>query len=217
MKSRARWLRFTRRCATTCTLFTAGRVRANDQPIYTPPRGGAARADDLFIRWNPWSGVDRVTISVWSKTTQQRFCCDGEFDGKKGALESSELQKALIPLQDRNPNDRQLFLNVSASLLRDFTVQFTLLSGIEERQLEIDLAAWENKDPLLRHLGRAHVFSTYRLFTQAAEESESALALEPDSPYLLVVSIEAERQTGNSKPLDDLKRRLTMAQKKAIR
>lgn len=187
---------------------------SSGQPIYSPPSGGAARASDLLVRWNPWPGIDQVTISVWSKTTQQKFCCDGTFDGKKGSLESPELRKALMPLRERNTDDRKLVLNISASLLRDFLIDFSLLSATEETQLDGELTTWDSKNSLLRHLGRAHVFSNYGLFTQAAEESEATLALESDSPYLLVLTIEAEYRTGNAAPVDELKRRLAAAQRK---
>jgi hypothetical protein len=184
------------------------------QPIFSPPSDGAARASDLVVRWDPWPGVDQLTISVWPNATRQKFCCDGTFDGKKGSLESPELRKALMPLRDRNADDRELVLNISGSLLRDFLVAFSVLSATEETQLNGELATWESKNALLRHLGRAHIFSNYRLFTQAAEESEAALALAPESPYLLVLSIEAEHRTGNAAPLEELKRRLAAAQKK---
>jgi hypothetical protein len=184
------------------------------QPIYSPPSGGAARASELLIRWEPWPGIDQITISVWSQTTQQKFCCDGAFDGKKGSLESPELRKALMPLRDRNSDDRKLVLNIRASPLRDFLVTFSVLSATEETQLDGELTPWESKSALLHHLGRAHVFSNYRLFAQAAEESEAALALAPESPYLLVLSIEAEHRSGNAAPIEALKRRLATAQSK---
>jgi hypothetical protein len=183
------------------------------QPIYSPPSGGAALAGDLIIRWDPWPGIDQITISVWSKATRQKFCCAGTFDGKTGSLESPELRRELMPLRERNADERELVLNISASLLRDFVVEFRLLSATEETRLDGELTAWEGKNALLRHLGRAHVFSTFLLFTQAAEESEAALTLAPDSPYLLALSIDAERRTGNLTSFEKLMRRLAAVQK----
>jgi hypothetical protein len=187
----------------------------SSEPIYSPPSGGAARASDFLVRWNPWPGIDRVTISVWPKTTQQRFCCDGSFDGKKGSLESPELRRALMPIRDGTPDARRLILNIRSSFLRDFLVEFSLLSATEEAQLDRDLSHWDSKNALLYHLGRAHVFSNYQLFAQAAEESEAALELAPESPYLLALAIEAEHRTGNAAPLEELNHRLEAAQRKA--
>jgi hypothetical protein len=189
-------------------------TRNGDQPIYSPPSGGTARASGFLVRWNPWPGINQITISVWSKITEQKICCDGNFDGTNGSFASPELRKALMPLRDRSAEDRKMVLNIKGSMLRDFLVNFSLLSATEEAQLDRELATWKSKDALLRYLGRAHVFSNYRLFTQAAEESEAALAIEPKSPYLLGLAIEAEHRTGNAAPLNELKRRLAAAQSK---
>jgi hypothetical protein len=198
--------------------FDSAMTRGSDgQPIYSPPSGGAVRASDLVVRWNPWPGIDQVTISIWPEATQQKFCCDGTFDGKQGSLELAELRKLLMRLRERNPDDRKVVLNISASALRDYLVKFSVLSATEETQLDAELATWENKNGLFRHLGRAYAFSNYRLFTQAAEESEAALALAPESPYLLLSSIEAEHRTGNAAPLKDLEHRLEATKKKASR
>lgn len=184
------------------------------EPIYSPPSGGAARASDLVVRWNPWPGIDRVTISVRSKATQEKFCCDGSFDGKKGSLESPELRKALIPLRNGTPDARRLLLNIRSSVLRDFLIEFSLLSATEEAELDRDLTHWDGKNALLYHLGRAHAFSNYQLFARAAEESEAGLALAPESPYLLALAIAAEHRTGNLSPLEELNHRLEVAQGK---
>ncbi len=189
-------------------------TRDSGQPIYSPPAGGTARASDFVVRWNPWPGIDQITISVWANIAEQKICCDGTFDGTNGSFASPELRKALMPLRDRSADDRKIVLNIKGSMLRDFLVNSSLLSATEEAQLDRELGTWESKDALLRYLGRAHVFSSYRLFTQAAEESAAALALQPNSPYLLGLAIEMEHRTGNAAPLDQLKRRLAAAQSK---
>jgi Tfp pilus assembly protein PilF len=135
-------------------------------------------------------------------------------DGKSGHFESPSLRAALIALRQANPEDRELLLNVRSSVSRDFMVEFSVLSAAEEDELDGALRTWQDKDALLLHLGRAHVFSYYRLFTQAAEESEAALALAPASPYLLALAMEAERGTGNSKQLEGLERRLAALPRK---
>lgn len=186
----------------------AGTRQGSEQPIYSPPSGGAARAEDFAIRWNPWPGVANITISVWSKRTREKLCCDGTFDGTTGSLELPDLREVLAKLRNRDAEDRKFMVNITGSALRDFVVVFSLLSAAEEVQLESELAAWDGKGELLRHLGRAHVFSNYQLFTEAAKESQVALALAPNSPYLLAESINTEAATGDAVRVAELERRL---------
>jgi hypothetical protein len=186
----------------------AGTRAGDEQPIYSPPSGGAARAGDFAIRWNPWPGVRNVTVSVWLKGSRDKLCCDGTLDGTTGSLERPDLCEALAKLRDREPEDRKFVVNITGSPLNDFGVVFSLLSAVEEVQLENELAAWDGRGELLRHLGRAHVFSNYKLFTEAAQESQAALALAPTSPYLLAESINAEDATENAVRVAELKRRL---------
>jgi hypothetical protein len=63
----------------------------------------------------------------------------------------------------------------------------------------------------MRHLGRASIFSRYRVFPQAAEEYEAALNVAPNSQHLLERASLAHRLTGNSNREEELNRRLPVA------
>jgi hypothetical protein len=60
-----------------------------------------------------------------------------------------------------------------------------------------ELLCCEGKDELVRHLGRASVFSSFDLFTEAAAEYEAALKKAPGSALLLEPALAAELRIGN--------------------
>jgi hypothetical protein len=77
----------------------------------------------------------------------------------------------------------------------------------DERSLKQVLAFWQKDSGMMSyHLGRASVFSRYRLFTQVAEEYEAALRTAPGSRHLLKRTILAHCETGNFTRAMELKK-----------
>lgn len=85
---------------------------------------------------------------------------------------------------------------------------FTLLPISEENSLNQELRFWgSDHGSLINHLGRAAVFSNYRMFSHVADEYEQALTLAPMSRDLLLRTIEAQILIGNVPRAKQLERR----------
>ncbi len=98
---------------------------------------------------------------------------------------------------------------------QEYSVSFTVLTPPNTKKLVQDLAKWDSKDALVRHLGRGSVFSNYALYYEAAEESELALKESPKSALLLQLTANAERRTGNAARAAELERELSQVTAKA--
>jgi len=190
-----------------------GAARFSAIPIFSPSVGGAERVRDIVLRWQPTPGMDRVTVNIWSVSTGKKICCDGEYDGRKGVLDLAELRTALSPLREGDEKVRELVLEVRASPLRVARAEFEILSTTQEHELDVQLEEWQRKDKLLTHIGRAHVLLNYRLYSEAEQEWDAALAQEPRSPYLLSPALYAAQLAGNTSRAEELAARLKSSSK----
>src|SRR5205823_10326408 len=103
-----------------------------------------------------------------------------------------------------------LLLDLTDDNGTETVVRFTLLPSRSEVPLDRELRAWdaEPEDSIMRYLGRAYTYRKFGMYSEAANECETALKLAPESRYLLVAVIEAERDTGNTARERELRKRL---------
>jgi hypothetical protein len=192
-------------------LHEYGRVggieRGDSSQVFAPSDHSVVTPGRFIIRWapSPSGCVLSLTIRdvgagvVWREENVR---------GALGSLESASARRRLTTYRDLARQGTLIFtLNDTCGGAHQVT--FTLLSAEKERLLEQDIALWDKEDgALARRLGRAAVFSQYRLYPQAADEYEAALMTEPHSRDLLTRTILAHRRTGNLTRAEDLERRL---------
>ena len=84
-------------------------------------------------------------------------------------------------------------------------VKYFVLSRDAEKQIETALAVWDSEpSALMRHIGRASVFSGALLFEAAGEEYEAALGRAPESKDLRRAAIEEYKRAGDDKRANSL-------------
>ena len=164
--------------------------------FYSPPPDGTVDPLHLILLWEPhkWSG--NATISVKPEHSDESLCCEGSFSASSGSLDSVELRAAITKYRDRGARDL-LELSMRVASGQEYKASFAVLTLPDERKLQKELGEWDGKDELVRHLGRASVFSSFDLFTEAAAEYEAALKKAPGSALLLEPALAAELRTGN--------------------
>ncbi len=136
-----------------------------------------------------------------------------QYSEKGAARFSAKLRTALSPLREGDEKVRELVLEVRASPLRVARAEFEILSTTQEHELDVQLEEWQRKDKLLTHIGRAHVLLNYRLYSEAEQEWDAALAQEPRSPYLLSQALYAAQLAGNTSRAEELAARLKSSSK----
>ena len=129
------------------------------------------------------------------KITTCRFQ-SGHFEASSASFDSQELRDALANYRDRN-GFAPLVLRLSDTEGHEYHVSFSVLTPPNQKRLAQELAEWDAKDGLVRHLGRASVYFDFGLYSEAAAESELALKESPKSSLLLQLTANAERRTGN--------------------
>jgi hypothetical protein len=182
--------------------------------FYSPPSQGAIEPEHFVVRWNPPPGAGELTLSVAPENGGKDLCGSLSFAGSTKSVDSSELRDALAQYRDHGALD-PLVMRLRDAEGQAYSVSFTVLTPPNAKKLTQDLAKWDSKDALVRHLGRGSVYSTYALYFEAAEESELALKESPKSALLLQLAANAERRTGNSARAAELERELSQVTAKA--
>ncbi len=187
---------------------TGGRPMGVLSPFFSPSPAGAVRPSTLVLRWVPSRQLSSFSVSILDPS-HQRLWGKKIANGAAGHLDSPELKQILAKYRD----DREkgtLILEVEDKNRIGSQARFSLLSAQDEKALDQELAEWnQESDVFMRHLGRAQAFFVRNMFTEVAEEFEAALAETPYSRDLLVKTIQAHRDTGNTAREDTLKRRLS--------
>lgn len=186
-----------------------GRSRGVRRPVYSPAAygNGAAAASAFTVRWTPTRRGSKVSLKLSGARGEELWRRDG-VDGDAGSLASPELRRALARYRDES-EDVELVLDWRDDSGMMQQLKFDLLSARREGELDAALASWgAEPDALVRHLGRASVYNSYRLLPQAAEEYEAALALAPEGRDLLRRTVTAQLSTGNVPRAEALERRL---------
>ena len=183
--------------------------RGSAMYLYSPAPDSAASASAFAVRWTP--GERRCPLSFAITTMDRQTIWRREAAGDAGSLDAAAARAALARFQAAG--HVRFELTVSGRCINPKKTVFELLSPEDEAALNEELRDWDadGDGTLLNHLGRASVLAHYRLYPQAAEEYESALALAPESRDLLARTIAAEQRTNNVRRQAELEKRLSSA------
>jgi hypothetical protein len=177
-----------------------GRDRGGEAPaivVFSPSKGSAVSPGKFVISWKSLKAQCHASFTISDEAGDLVWKQD-DVPGKAGVLNSAAVRRALRNYRSKL-GEGPLNLTVNSSCGDETQSRFTLLKVADEQSLARELAHW-NKDPgnLTRHVGRAAVFTQYKMFSQAAAEYEAALARAPQSSELLMRTIVAQRKVGNS-------------------
>jgi hypothetical protein len=174
-----------------------GRPRDSDPPLFSPPPQGTVRPERFVFRWTPWTGEETFTLTILAPDGTPLWSRQ-EVPMSSGRLTSEAARRALLKFREARGSG-SLTMRVTYADGEQQEYPFRLLSVEEEEALRKALAVWdaETRTSLLRLIGRASVFTEYRLFTEAAEGYRAARRLAPRSRDLLLAAITAARETGN--------------------
>jgi hypothetical protein len=188
-------------------LAGATRGRPPDSRILWPEDGSVVVPEHFVARWVPVT--QKVTLTIMSEVKDVTVWGPTEIDGASGSLKTNEISSALASYKAKSANPK-LVLTITFANASDWEeVNFSLLKGREEQELNSQLDFWaKHSDGLALHLGRGYSFTRYKLYSEAAQEYESALNAAPESPYLLEDAIRAERMAGRDSRVKELETRL---------
>ena len=186
-----------------------GPPRSQMAPVYSPSQDGAARPEDLIVRWAP-SGSGTMALTVWDEDGNKLWpeasaAAESRVEVQQGQLASASLRQALLQYRDKG-GEGTLELRVVDSAGQTYRVLFSLLSKHSEEVLDQELAQCDaNEKDALLHLCRAAAYRKFKLFPEMAAEYDQALALAPGSEDLLRNAIAVNERTGNVARVEELK------------
>lgn len=185
----------------------ATRGNAGLSRILWPAEGSAVVPDNFVIRWVPVS--QKITLSILTDTKDTTVWGPDALDGSTGTLKSADASAALAAYKRKAPNAR-LALTITFGNASDWEeAHFSFLSAPQEQDLNAQLEFWaKHTDGLTLHLGRGYAYARHKLFSEAADEYETALQLAPESPYLLKDAMEADQRAGRASRVKELQSRL---------
>ena len=152
------------------------------------------RLRDIKFRWTPVPAQLNISVFVSGDSSPiwQQAGVDGRFgfytsDGLKNALKkiAEKRFEEYLELQIRDPED----IVTSA--------KFKILSSKDEELIQNELDLLETENELLRRIGRALIFESYDLYSEAAVEYEKALSFSKNSVDLLTATARAQANAGN--------------------
>lgn len=186
---------------------TGGRKRGEALQVFSPSAHSVVLPEFFVIRWLP-STAHCVVSLVIREVEGNEVWRQNDIDSSSGFLDSDAARQALAKYRGQfglGP----LLLKLSDSCGNETSLTFSLLSGKREESLKRELELWNKEaEGVMFHLGRGYVFTSARMFSQAADEYESALMAAPESRDLLVRTILAHRSTGNFAREEQLRKRL---------
>lgn len=187
---------------------SGGRPMGVLSPFFSPAPESAVRPSTLVLRWVPTRRLGSFSVNIKDPNQVRRIWGNVIARGASGYLDSQELKQILTKYR----HDYQtglLVLEVEDQNGIGSQSRFSLLTAQDEESLDQELAKWNDEsDPLMRHLGRVQAFFARNMFTEVAEEFEAALSETPYSRDLLLRTIQAHRDTGNTAREENLIRRL---------
>jgi len=184
-----------------------GAERPVGSALYCPADGGRVRAAHLVVRWQPEPAWKQVTLSLRDETGQELWRRP-RVEAAAGRLEDTELR---AKLSQRTSGTLELLLSGPDGTSQ--SVRFTLLPAGEEPGLLAELAGFEKGPGLLPRIGRAQCLIQRRLYNEAADEYEAALAQAPASRALLEKTLQLQRLIGNTTRAEELEQRLVWGAK----
>jgi hypothetical protein len=187
-----------------------GVERGESSQVFAPSHHSAVMPESFVIRWVPGAAACTLSLTIKGVGNQLVWRQDNVIDSS-GSLQSATAKRHLTRYRNL-AGLGPLTLTLDDSCRGETQVTFSVLSVQNERLLEQELAFWDKEPgPLVRHLGRASAFSSYRMYPQAADEYEAALRAAPGSRDLLTKTIRAHRRTGNFTRAEVLEKRLPPA------
>jgi hypothetical protein len=183
-----------------------GRPRGSSQIILSPQRHGVIRPSTLVFRWRPLK-ESPVTLSFKLARDNKTLWSQANIDGMSGQLTSELARKSLRKIQKRSVS-RYIEFTLAPTVGKTQRTLFRVMSVNEEELLAKELSTWDGNVEFTRIIGRAWVFSRYRLYDEAAAEYESALIDSPESADLLETTIRAYCRAGNRIRAEELAKRL---------
>lgn len=184
-----------------------GRERDKNRGVFEPSDESKAIAAQFQIRWVPQVVMRSFSLVALEKTPREIWT-EEITEGSTGVLVSETARTALQKFQTES-GEGELILKWKDNSGQTGTLRFSLLSSAQKTEMKSDLGNWDQeREGILRHIGRASVFAKYRFFSQAAEEYEAALKLAPESRDLLRRTVDAHERTGNFARMEELKKRI---------
>ncbi|MFZ0799140.1 MAG: hypothetical protein WCA13_02420 [Terriglobales bacterium] len=189
----------------------AGAQRGVNGSVYSPPNdgsGSAVRPELFVIRWIPNEHVKKLWLRIRNQSGAQLWPEHGE-GGEEvcaacGELNSATVRQALLKYQGTGDRALLTLATVDSNGHKE-EVQFTVISGQEEKELRDRLEVCGKQPGLMKYICRAYEFRQLRLYTEAAAEYETALReLAPESVDLQLHAIVAHQLTGNYARADEL-------------
>ncbi len=195
--------------------LAATRGASYPSTIFTSPSSeGAVDPQNFVVRWTPPARIGEVLLAIAPKSGGDGLFSIGHISGSSGSFDSQPLRDALEKYRDRGGLD-PLVLRLHDEAGQDYAVTFTVLTPPDQKKLARELAEWDSQSGIVQHLGRASVFSSLSLYSEAAAESELALKESPQSPLLLQLAANAELRTGNSARAGELEKQFSQLTAKA--
>ena len=187
-----------------------GGTRALGATIFSPAHDALVRLDTLEVRWTPPHSTSLLTAVLRTSSNRDVWSL-GDLSpsaGRLTAAATTALRAAIAQFRASNPVESwSLALRHSVGTIGVST--FRLLSRDDEMQLAARLREWDQEpEPIARAIGRAHEFATRRLYNDAADEFDRALASAPASEALLRAAIAAHDRTGNELRVRELNARV---------
>ncbi len=174
----------------------ATRGSASAPWIIYPAVNAVVLPERFVIRWNPELTSPQPRFSLWRVGGAQALWSDTQVDGRRGVLESTAAKEALGKAVSGGPNAQQLFV-LQVQDKEPTAVPFRVLGTEDTQALNQELALWsQEKNELLRLLGRAYSFDVRQLFWEAAEEYRAAFDL-TSSCDLLNEAVAASARAGD--------------------
>jgi len=188
-----------------------GRKRGASSVFFSPAPESVVRPEHLVFQWTPDSSEKPVSLSITeanpSISGAKPIWHQENVDGRTGRLDSPEARSALQAYRTGGSHN-PLVLALTQGEAKAKSVQFSLLVPRDETELTQQLADMDELPALLRHTGRAYILNAFKLYNEAADEYEAALAAAPNSTPLLLAAISAQQQTGNKAREEALRKRL---------
>ncbi len=199
----------------------AGAPRGGFQTwVYSPPGGsedGAVWPAQFVFRWLPPDTAGNISLAIrdengrklWPPGAEKAF----RTPGATGQLLIPVVRDALLQYRNDGGHGR-LTLVLTNPEDDESSVKFSVISMADEDSLQRHLEDCEGETGLLRAVCRAYYFSELHLYTEAADEYESALRdIAPESSDLIRHAIVAHGMTSNVKREKELTKLLADREK----
>jgi hypothetical protein len=171
-----------------------GRERSGEEPE------GASVTLKFFYILLPVIQGGPLSVSIQNKIGKEIW--HGNVTSSTGLLESAEASDAIGQYQQSGGGQLTVLISQND---KQQQISYYVLSREAEKQLEAALAVWDGEQSgLMRHIGRASVFSDALLFEAAGREYEAALADAPESGDLRQAAVEEYRRAGDDNRANNL-------------